>query len=480
MARTSARRWLLPLLVLVAAGGAILGVGVLRRKPPAEGPLPDIVFIVWDTCRADRLSLHGHPRPTPPWLETFAKEAVTFDRCTAPAPWTAPSHGSMFTGLVPSRHGLRIGRGDRVYRDVPMLAETLSARGYATAGISANPHVGSTTGLDRGFSVFVDAWKGRGAKTPAAATAEAVRAAAAPLLAPGRRPLFLFVNFLDPHMPHAPPAEAVEAVRPAGLADADLEAARGLSPEVDLTLSFGALPLRAGEIAGLRALYDADVRAMDGETGALLAWLREKGIGADALVLVAGDHGEALGERGLAGHRLNIHEEVLHVPLVVRWPGRFDGGRRSRALVSLLDLHPLVLAAAGVPAPAGTGADAVMLSEKEIAGRILVAEHGPNHAFLGDVRNMFPSLRPEAFEPVHWMFQSARRREGGVERKFLRVMRTDGPGAPWTPVRRELYDLDADPGEARDLLPGGSREAAAEADLLERALPAPSMPSLPR
>ncbi|MCK6482169.1 MAG: sulfatase-like hydrolase/transferase [Planctomycetes bacterium] len=465
----------LGLLLLAAAAGAVL----LLRRPPS-GPPPDIVLFVWDTCRADRLSALGHGRPTSPWLEEFAREGVLFERCFTPAPWTAPAHASLFTGLLPSNHGLRVGRGDRVRREVPLLAETLAARGYETVGVSANPHVSAVTGLDRGFRTFTKAWEGKGRKTRAEETAEAVRRTLEPILVGGRKPLFLFVNFLDPHMPHAPAAEPVAAVRTPEATEADLEAARGLSPELDLTLPFGGLPLGEGEVRGLRVLYDADVRTADAETGALLRWLRERGVGGDALVAVASDHGEALGEHGHVGHRLSIHEEVLRVPLAVRWPGRFDGGRRCGAMVSLMDLYPLLLEAAGAGVPAGNGADARVLSEEEVEGRVLLAEHGPNHAFLQAVKGMFPSLRDEAFEPVRWMFQAARRRGEGGERKLLRISRSDGAGGPWTAVRTELYDTTADPGEARDLLKVGGPSDAAEARALEALLPAPTMPVLTR
>ncbi|NUN51842.1 MAG: aminotransferase class I/II-fold pyridoxal phosphate-dependent enzyme [Planctomycetaceae bacterium] len=127
-----------------------------------------------------------------------AREGVLFERCFTPAPWTAPAHASLFTGLLPSNHGLRVGRGDRVRREVPLLAETLAARGYETVGVSANPHVSAVTGLDRGFRTFTKAWEGKGRKTRAEETAEAVRRTLEPILVGGRKPLFLFVNFLDP------------------------------------------------------------------------------------------------------------------------------------------------------------------------------------------------------------------------------------------------------------------------------------------
>jgi arylsulfatase A-like enzyme len=126
----------------------LLGAGfLLFHRSRGTGHRPNIVVFVWDTCRADHLSAYGYPRPTTPRLEEFARDAVTFRHAYAPAPWTPPSHASLFTGLLPAHHGLTQREGEeagRVRDGIPLLAETLAAAGYDTVGFTCNAFSGSS------------------------------------------------------------------------------------------------------------------------------------------------------------------------------------------------------------------------------------------------------------------------------------------------------------------------------------------------
>lgn len=122
-------------------------------------PDPDVLFLVLDSARRDRVSAYGHDRPTTPTLDTLTNEATVFEHAYVPAPWTLPSHCSMFTGLYPSEHGVTSAYTDQGFglpSGVSTLAEQLTERGYHTAGFSNNPWVGQLSGLDRGFEEFVE------------------------------------------------------------------------------------------------------------------------------------------------------------------------------------------------------------------------------------------------------------------------------------------------------------------------------------
>ena len=143
-------------LAAVAAGYARIEKPAQGRREPLVCPHHLLRFILEQRHhRADRLSAYGYGRPTTPWLEDFASDGTLFRNAFTPSPWTPPAHASLFTGLLPKNHGLLHGRGDRVVRGVPLLAETLRDAGYETVGFMGNAFLSSVTGLDAGFERLV-------------------------------------------------------------------------------------------------------------------------------------------------------------------------------------------------------------------------------------------------------------------------------------------------------------------------------------
>ena len=191
---TRPRRRTLALLAAFLCGGCV------PAHPP--GP-PDVVLIVIDTLRADHLALYGYEHATSPHLERLAADGVTYLRAISPGTWTVPAHGSLFTGRWPSYHGAERVAGQRMLAyplnpDVPTLAELLHAGGYATAAFVGNgTYVAPPFGFARGFTTF----EHEGLESP-----PTVARRVDEWLAGQPRPLFLFLNLLDPHEPYEPPA----------------------------------------------------------------------------------------------------------------------------------------------------------------------------------------------------------------------------------------------------------------------------------
>lgn len=450
------------------------GTGACAPEKGAGGPRPNVVLIVWDTCRADRLSAYGHGKHTTPRLERLAAEGVRFSRAFTPAPWTAPAHASLFTGLAMHRHGLEVGRGDRMHFGIPTLAETLAAAGYDTAGFTANGFISETTGLSAGFRHFRKVYQSESG----ANDAEAVRGTVARWLETrraaggGSAPLFLFLNFMDCHQPLTPPPIDVQAMRDPAVPTEDMATAAGVIQPDFLAHLMGVRLLPPGTLRGLRVRYDAAVLHLDRKTGEILDLLRREGILDGALVAVTSDHGENLGEHGLVDHRLSLHETLLHVPLVVRWPGVFEGGRVSGAAVSLMDLYPTILEAARVAVPKGNGLDALPLPrDPGAAGRPLLAEFARPLSHIEEMRRNFPSAPDSMFERLSFSIASTRDPPDRPRPlKYIRWFRGTEQGPEEVTVREELYDWMADPGETRDLLAAGDPGARAEADRLAEAI----------
>ena len=472
--RPRPRRILLAALLVAAAlglAGILAALGVLGTAPPAGRP-PDIVLVVWDTCRGDRVSAAGYPLPTTPRLEALAADGVVFRRCYTSAPWTPPAHGSLFTGLLPRRHGLIEGMGDRLRAGLPTLAATLRKAGYETVCVSTNPLISDATGLIDGFETVLPCFRTEDATV---GSAEAVANVRQWLLrrrgTPGpRRPFFLFVNLMETHLPYILDEEGVEAAHGR---EALVPARRAAEATSDMDPRFhllGLRPMHPRQIRDLSLLYDGAVFRDDRSTGLLLDLLRAEGMSSDAFVAICGDHGENLGEHGEMDHAFSVHDTVSRVPLVVRQAGRYDGGRVVEGPVALHDLYPTVLAAAGVEAPPSCGADAVVLGLAAAPGRVVVTEYGPMPRSVAEASAAMPGAPARVMDRFRWRYRAARTWPPGAGgRTLIYVEQAESDGS-WTPVREALFDSGADPGEERNLLgPGERPEERAEAARLREA-----------
>jgi arylsulfatase A-like enzyme len=454
------------------AAGALLAAAaaaVLLRPAPHR---PHVVVLLWDTTRADRLTPHGHARETTPWLASLAARGVLFENCRAPSPWTLPSHASLFTGLMPSDHGALHMRAPLMPHH-RTLAEDLAAAGYDTLLVYNNEFVGPPWGLAQGFARERLARSAEGKPTAAAAVAVLREELGARAADPERRdrPLFLFVNLLDPHLPYDPPESLERAWRLPGAAESEVRALRefGFPREMEHNLGIRVLDGRSLEILG--RLYDAELRETDARCAEMEDLLAAAGIlgpGKDSLLVVTSDHGENLGEEGLVDHKLSVSDALLHVPLVLHRPGTFEGGRREAAGVGLQDLHPTILEAAGLPVD-GVATPAARSLRAPDPGRVVVSEFPAPLPFLEQMRihRAFRDYPPATFARFHdGLLAATASPSGGRLLKWTRRSRGAFEGSPAT-TRETLHDLAADPREERDLLavpePAAADRAAAAA-----------------
>jgi arylsulfatase A-like enzyme len=350
----------------------------LAGLPTAPTDAPNVLLIVLDTVRADHLSLYGYARPTSPNLTRLAQRGVRFERARAPAPWTLPSHASMFTGRWP--HELSAGLTGPLDATEPTLAESLRRSGYATAGFVANTtYCSAESGLSRGFVHYEDhtldlrgllraTALGKRLLDPSLACVQklAVTFGLGGWIPPGngkafkdaaainadflswlsgrpRRPFFAFLNYFDAHHPYLLP-EGVNrhfGVRPESHADV-------LTLHRWWSLDKRRLPPR--DLALARDAYDDCIAYLDSQLGRLFDELDRRGILAHTLVIVTSDHGEQLGEHGLFGHASSLYSPEIHVPLVVVGPGGVPSGRCIGEPVSLRDLPATVTDVLGLPA----------------------------------------------------------------------------------------------------------------------------------
>jgi len=335
---------------------AVLGFVALGCSGPAPPERPrDLVLLVVDTLRADRVGWYGSEAAVTPALDCLVGErGVVFWNAFAQAPLTAPSMASLFTSRLPSQHGVRQGDGSLVDAELT-LAEVLADAGWATAGFSANGVMVAGRGFSQGFEAYdcdlpVPFTKRRGDALNRAALAWLDEV----LAQPDRPPFFLYLQYLEPHVPFTVDPEVLARVmRRRGRSEIDaVHANLLLDPKLGrASYGLGGAGKASGqERLALTDLYDAEVMSVDLEVSMLVAGLVVRGLLDDAIVVITADHGEELFEHGRMGHGASLHDEVVRVPLAILVPGRTTRAD-VRAVVSSIDVAPTLLELVGVPVP---------------------------------------------------------------------------------------------------------------------------------
>jgi len=340
--------------VSTVAADPVRGAGAGRRQ---ADPAPrNLVLYVIDTLRADHTSTYGYVRPTTPHLDRLAREGTTFEHAYAVGSWTRPAIASIFTGLRPAAHRVGIDRGLGPWPQT--LAERFRAAGWSTRAFVTNvqlvPH---SLGFDRGFERFLAFPGSSGARL--ATTAEVNPPLLREFETSRDERLFLYVHTVDPHAPYDPPA----CYR--GLfADPGYDGT--IRPHETLKVHLAGRTMSPADVAWVRDLYDEEVRFQDEMLGTLLDRLAATGLDRDTVVVVVADHGEELGDHGGWEHGQRAWEELLRVPLVVRWPGRPDlAGRRVAEPVQIVDILPTLLETFGLPpAPEAQGRSLLALGRR--------------------------------------------------------------------------------------------------------------------
>ena len=361
---------------------------------------PNILFIVLDTMRRDRLSIYGHDRETSPHLDAFAQESTLFERAISAAQWTVPSHASLFTGVYPSTHRLTQADG-MLPRTYPTLAEVLRGHGYETVAFCNNPLVGVlNNGLQRGFTRFYNyasaapfrpkehqqsklrreamylfrRYMARPIGNQFAHSDFLFRMSLNPLFVPlwtrlinykgnsthsiddlmnywtqqtaggSHKPLFAFLNLMGSHMPYNPPQDTLDRVAPEIRHDRQTYSfMRRFNAEAARWASPTDPPLKDWERQTLNYFYDAEIANQDQDVGRLLKWLKDSGTLDNTMVIICADHGEGHGDHDFIGHGFVVYQELVHVPLIIHYPERFPVGKRLMNTISTRRLFHTIL-----------------------------------------------------------------------------------------------------------------------------------------
>ena len=430
------RRGVVVVVFLVAA----LAAGWLACSPGTAAKRPNVIMIVMDTTRADRCSVQGYGRETTPRLERFAKDAVVFTEAWSPAGWTGPAHASLFTGLRAEHHGFYTGNRLSLPAAIPTLSELLRAEGYATGCFTNNELIGPNSGLNRAFDRFEPFFEDDTRPYPWAVATHTVAAGWAAEQANAHRPFFLFVNDMEPHLKFTPTAEDEAKFVRGNPTPAAIAEMRAWDYPHTIAYSAGAEELTPAQLALLSDLYDAEIATLDREVGVLLDRLRADGLLDSTVIVILGDHGESIGEHGTYDHGHGLHSQLLHVPLLMRFPGSLDGGRKVDDLVRLEDVAPTLLELCGL-APIDAS-DGVSLTGG-LRGRVARGIFGEQTHAMEQIARAFPGADLSIYRTSIRSVYDGR----------LHLLR-------YSTGREELFDVKRDPGETSDLAPQGGEDLA--------------------
>jgi arylsulfatase A-like enzyme len=455
------------------AVAALLAVAsVACRRPPASTPAerPNVLLVTIETLRADHVGSYGYPRNTTPNLDRLARQGASFRTVVAQAPFTLPSIASLMTGRTPPAHGVR-NHPATLPSEIETLAERFRLEGYQTAAMTRHTWLRNKSGLDQGFAEY------HNNKFAAGLDARSLSLAAVAWLdrRDRERPFFLWLHFLDPHLPYTPSYPYSVLFGGAHAGDSQVEHLSAMTrverddfvptpyadlaggPHYDLVLPqypenrilldlafyrrprgaifFGEERYSRSEVSELIDLYDGAILYTDDNLGRILQAIDELGIRSSTIVAVTGDHGEAFGEHDLwFTHDFTLYDEVLRVPLVLRGPS-VPAETVIEQQVRLMDLAPTLLELSGLSALSGI--EAVSLVPLLRGGALpflpAFAENAPR-------RPQFPEQ-----ERIHFPGNRGKWRMVRTER--WKLIRVPHPGGDL----HELYDLVEDPLETRNL-----------------------------
>ncbi len=385
---------------------------------PDNTPPPNILLISMDTVRSDHCSVYGYHADTTPRLQRVSEDGACFDLAYSPTSTTGPTHASLFTSQYPMRHGV-IKNGLILDDHFTTLAERLQDNGYKTAAVVSSYVLDQKFGYGQGFEFYDDDLDRESSKTPVRSwegqdvehgfdrPGDEVTRRGLAWLASNRddsRGFFLFLHYFDAHAPYRPPAPFSTRFIP------DDSSASSREHEI--------------------GRYDGGIAFIDAQIGLLLDWLEQEQLQSNTIVVIVGDHGEGLGQHGEMRHGQSVHEELVRVPLLLKWPNQIRAGTRFASPTELLDIAPTLYELVGIDH-----------EEADLKGRNLAP------ALRGEVSYEAPD-RPVFLFRRHYEAEDQARVRGiayavreGDWKYFY------GPDEK----RKELFNLRGDPGELQNV-----------------------------
>lgn len=326
---------------------------------------PNILLISIDTLRADHLSCYGYNKKTTPNIDKLAGEGTLFRQHYSTGVWTPPGHASMLTGLYVSEHGVY--GENRLSDHIPTIAEKLKEYGYKTAGFINNSQVGTLVGFDKGHDIFVEVWKGVKSESTVKKIAQGIARRVKEKLGyedmgakrtnklftewlekriDKNKAFYAFLHYVEPHNPLNPPRPYKNKyIKP--LKNVDMQKVKKVAQN-PLICFVEDLNVNHEETEVLKSLYDGEIAYIDSKIGEVMQMLKENDCYDDTMIIITSDHGEHFGEHNLWSHAASLYNEVLHIPLVIKFPKGMEYIQEVNNYTQLVDIFPTVMEIADI------------------------------------------------------------------------------------------------------------------------------------
>jgi len=360
-------------------------------RPPS--PKPNVFVFLLDTVRQDALSCYGEHAGLTPNIDALAVDGVRFDQAISTSGWTLPAVASLMTGTWPTLHG-GMGRGDmlmKIREELPTAAEVLRQSKYRTIGFANAAFVSPMIGVDRGFEVFNHKynynWDARRAD-------ETIDAAIAELRRSHSQSGFYFIHLFDAHLDYDPPEPYANKYTSNRFVPA-----LPLTKEKILLLQTGEdgkQPPRTKDVQYVKSLYEGEISFMDTHIGRFIDELKSLRLYDQATIIITSDHGEEFWEHGSFEHGHTLYNELIQIPLIIKFPSTVKPAKRVIAeQVRLLDVMPTVFDIVGVEKPQSFIGESLVplvngekkqhlsaFSESTLYGALRIALRGPRYKYI--------------------------------------------------------------------------------------------------
>ena len=392
---------------------ALSDVRIVRRQPkvkPIQKRARNVIVLLIDTLRASKLELYySKTRVKTPALDAFAAQGALFERPQSPENWTKPAVASLLTSLHPMTHRTKE-QGSKLPQKALTLGEVYQREGFKTASFLANGYVSRAFGFDQGWDHYTNYIRERRNTNASNVFGEAIQW----IEKHKEQRFFVYIQTIDPHVPYDPPDEFLKMYDPKPYSGQVKNRRTHLMLD-DVKKNPKKYKFTARDKERIEALHDGEISYHDEYFGRFLKQLDALGLSEDTIIVVTSDHGEEFQEHGSWGHGHSVYQELLHVPLIMRWPGAIAAGSRITPVVTTMDVAPTVLEASGIAIP------------KEFEGRSL----------MGFLRGNWPPAPHVAFSD----FMDNRRVIVGGDWKY--IIRAN--------LSHVAFDLKNDPWEKKEL-----------------------------
>ncbi|MBN1274642.1 MAG: sulfatase [Candidatus Aminicenantes bacterium] len=398
---------------------------------PREKTKPDLVFlIVADTLRWDSLGIYNKSQKCSPNIDAFAGDAVVFDQAYSTASWTLPAHMSLFTGLYPDGHDINYD-GSTLDKNIPVLFESLQKK-FLTYSYNGNHFVSRLFGFARGFDIYIESLEDPRLRLASKILFDKAREL---VLQEKHEQALYFLHTYQTHSPFLPEVPLAKNYYADEFDSFRYDFNTLIKRGKDLFKK-----LDDSERHNIRRIYDAGIYTFDFRFGHFLQFLKQKGFYKNSMIILLSDHGEEFHDHGAWEHSHSLYNELIKIPLLIKFPENAHAGQRVEAFVSIVDVLPTIMDFYGIKSHKKADIDGISLL-KTINGKTKKNRKIISYLAPSALRFKVPEKIAVLSNNIKFILQKKMTPED------IAYFETPPP-----PIKNEMFDIFADPGETVNII----------------------------